>query len=197
MDNRPLISTGTAILGGVGFFAILGLALAIMGFAAAFAVGEAADDGAVENAADAIAGVPALLVALLPFMAAPVLALGAGAWAGHATRDWRAGGIAGALAGLLGPIVMLILVGIGFALGAGAATLNLEAVRMPFDIGFTPGWGDTLPFLASGGGLLWLLSTLLAGGLTGAMTGMLVERYTTSRADRNVRARRPARDRAI
>lgn len=168
------------ILGIVALFAVLGLVLGILGFAAAFALddlGNVADDGltAEEAALLGTAALPAILVSLLPFMAAPVLALGCGAWAGHAAREARIGALAGAAGGFLGPIVMLLITGIGFALGAGAANLNLDAVVVPY--GISPGWANTIPYLFTGAGLLWLVANTVAGGLSGGVVGALLDRH--------------------
>lgn len=177
------------VLGILALFAILGLVLGVLGFAAAFALDRAAEQAAdggttAEDVAAGAAALPAILVSLLPFLAAPVLALGCGAWAGHASRDARMGAIAGAVGGFLGPILTLLITGIGFALGAGAASLNLADVEMPGGFGLAPGWGSTIPYLFTGAGLLWLLSNALSGGLSGGVVGALLDRRAWERAER-------------
>jgi len=181
------------ILGILAIFAILGLVLGVLGFAAAFALDRVADPNA-ESALAGPGGISILLVALLPFLAAPVLALGCGAWAGHASRSATIGGLAGAVGGLVGPILTLLLTGTGFALGAGAASLDLGNVIAPGGLGIAPGWNATFPFLFTGAGLLWLLGNTLAGGLTGGVVGALLDGRWAPRADRRrVERRRVAR----
>lgn len=182
------------ILGTIGLFTILGVVLGILGFAAAFALDEARDDAAANNDAEAAAtALPAFLVSVLPFMAAPVLALGLGSWAGHASRDAGIGAMAGAIGSFVGPILMLLLTGVGFALGAGAANLDLSSLPSPV-VGVGPGWGTTIPYLFTGGGLLWLLANTLAGGLSGGLLGgILSGRWMTRRLDRRRYARRSLR----
>lgn len=183
------------ILGILAIFAVLGLVLGMLGFAAAFALdraAEAANDGGNANDAALLGAgaIPVLLVSLLPFLAAPVLALGCGAWAGHASRDGRIGAMAGAAGGFLGPILMLLIVGIGFALGAGAASLNLDNVALPGGYGLAPGWANTIPYLFTGAGLLWLVANTLAAGLTGGIVGSLLDGRWSPRADRRRTATR-------
>lgn len=164
-----------ALLGIIGLFAVLGIVLGVLGFAAAFALDEARDQAAVDNDAEAAtAALPAFLVSVLPFLAAPVLALGLGSWAGHASRRAGLGSIAGAIGSFLGPILMLLIMGIGFALGAGAANLDLSAIGAP-PFGLAPGWGSTIPYLFTGAGLLWLIANTLAGGLAGGIVGGILE----------------------
>lgn len=169
-----------ALLGILGLFAILGLVLGILAFASAFALDRAAEqasDGTRDN--DALAGlnvIPTLVVSLLPFVAIPILALGIGSWAGHYTRNARDGGIAGAIGNFLGPILALLIMGLGFALGAGTSGLDADNVNMPFGLGYTPGWADVVPWLFGGIGLLWLLVNALSGGLSGGLIGGLMER---------------------
>ena len=197
-----LLGVKRTTLGIIGLFAVLGLVLAILGFAAAFGLDQAADRATTGTGADAqdavVAGaatLPALLVSLLPFLAAPVLALGCGAWAGHASRSAGVGLAAGAIGGLLGPIVTILLTGIGFALGAGAANLNLADVQVPGGFGLAPGWGSTIPYLFTGAGLLWLLANTLSGALSGGLVGSLLEGRWGRRAERRERVttRRTAR----
>lgn len=184
------------ILGSIGVFAILGVVLGVLGFAAAFALRDMIPlltDANPNN--DFLIGanaIPALLVGLLPFMAAPVLALGLGAWTGHASREAGIGASAGAIGGFLGPIMMLLITGIGFALGAGAASLDLSNVRVVW--GIAPGWGTTIPYLFTGAGLLWLVANTLAGGLSGGLVGGLLEhRWSASSRRRAVTTRRTTR----
>ena len=183
-----------AILGILALFAILGLVLGVLGFAAAFALDNAADaanNGGTTNeeqAALGAAALPAILVSLLPFLAAPVLALGCGAWAGHASRSGRIGSLAGAIGGFAGPILTLLITGIGFALGAGAANLNLDDVQVPGGFGIAPGWANTIPYLFTGAGLLWLLANALSGGLSGGVVGSLLDRRFSDRAAHRRRA---------
>lgn len=179
------------ILGILALFAILGLVLGVLGFAAAFALdraAEAVDGGGAttddENALLGAAALPALLVSVLPFLAAPVLALGCGAWAGHASRSSRIGALAGAIGGFLGPILTILITGMGFALGAGAANLNLGNVAAPGGFGIAPGWGNTVPYLFTGAGLLWILANTLAGGLSGGVVGALLDRRPSARSER-------------
>lgn len=185
------------ITGSLGLFAILGLALSILAFASAFALADQAneaqgggDEGAAAEAA--AAALPVLVIGLLPLLASPLLALACGAWSGHASRSARTGAIAGAIAGLAGPVILLLIVGIGFALGAGAANLDLSAVNLGG--GLSPGWGSTMPAIFSGSGLLYLLSSALAGALAGGLVGSVLEgRRFGRRAGHSGRARRPAR----
>ncbi|HUR68290.1 MAG TPA: hypothetical protein VM370_03520 [Candidatus Thermoplasmatota archaeon] len=189
------------VMGTIGIFAILGLVLGVLGFAAAFALdnaAEAARDGNNNGGLDGndiaagAAALPSILVGLLPFMAAPVLALGLGSWAGHASRDAGLGASAGAIGGFVGPIVMLLLAGVGFALGAGAANLDLSGVTLPY--GVAPGWGNTIPYLFTGAGLLWLLANTLAGGLSGGLVGGLLQRrWGADRTSRRDHTRRTTR----
>lgn len=186
------------ILGILGIFAALGIVLGILGFAAAFALDNAADrlnDGTTANDAGAAAELlPAVLVSMLPFMAAPVLAIGAGAWAGHSSRDATIGSVAGGIGSFLGPILMLLLTGVGFALGAGAAGLDLSNVRVLEGWGISPGWASTMPYLFTGAGLLWLLANTLGGALTGGVVGALLNRRWAERTDyRRRHARRSVR----
>lgn len=182
-----------ALLGIVGIFTVLGIVLGVLGFAAAFALDRADDPGLtdVQRAANAL---PAFLVSVLPFLAAPVLALGLGAWAGHASRNSGIGSIAGAIGCFVGPLVMLLVMGVGFALGAGAASLNLAAVEAPA-FGISPGWGSTIPYVFTGVGLLWLLGNTLAGGLSGGLIGGILDgRWSTRhRVERRRYARRTTR----
>lgn len=176
------------LLGILALFAILGVVLGVLGFAAAFALDratEATDGGtAIEDAAAGAAALPAILVGLLPFLAAPVLALGCGAWAGHASRNARIGWVSGAIGGFLGPILTLLILGIGFALGAGAANLNIADIDMPGGLGLAPGWGTTIPYLFTGAGLLWLVANALSGGLSGGVVGGLLDRRWSERVER-------------
>ena len=173
-----------AVLGTLGLFAILGLVLGVLAFAAAFALDNAVDANSnAANAENAAAALPAFLVSVLPFMAAPVLALGLGSWVGHSSRRAGLGAIGGAIGCFLGPILMLLIMGIGFALGAGAANLDLSNVRAPGDVGVAPGWASTIPYLFTGAGILWLLATTLAGALSGALVGGLLEHRWTQRHD--------------
>lgn len=179
------------LLGILALFAILGLVLGVLGFAAAFALDRAAEEATdadggttADDAAAGAAALPAILVSLLPFLAAPVLALGCGAWAGHASRNGRIGAIAGAAGGFLGPILTLLITGIGFALGAGAANLNMADIDVPGGFGLAPGWGTTIPYLFTGAGLLWLLANALSGGLSGGVVGALLDRRWTERVER-------------
>lgn len=202
VDDRPRWRIGLreAVVGILGLFVILGIVLAILGFAAAIGLDQAADEAADNDGADAddvvagFAALPAVLVSLLPFLAAPVLALGCGAWAGHATRSARLGAIAGGIGGFLGPLLTLLLTGMGFALGAGAAGLDLGDVNLP-GIGVSPAWADTLPYAFSGAGLLWMLANALSGALSGGLVGALLDRWVDRRAEmRRVRtARRTTR----
>lgn len=170
------------LMGIVGIFAVLGLVLGILGFAAAFALDNAAaelNDGDGGNTPEDVAArnalLPAVLVSMLPFMAAPVLAVGVGAWAGHASRDATIGSITGGVGSFIGPIVMLLLAGAGFALGAGAAGLDLSDVRIMDGWGIPPGWASTIPYLFTGAGLLWLLANTIGGALTGGIVGGVLE----------------------
>lgn len=176
------------VLGILGIFAALGIVLGILGFAAAFALDNAADrldDGTLDNDPPGAAAelLPAILVAMLPFMAAPVLAIGAGAWAGHSSRDATIGSVAGGIGAFLGPILMLLLTGVGFALGAGAAGLDLSNVRVLDGWGIAPGWANTIPYLFTGAGLLWLLACMLGAALTGGVVGALLNRRWADRVD--------------
>lgn len=188
------------VLGTLGIFTILGLVLALVAFPAAFALQDAVaelNDADGGNTADDVAAasglLPALLVSLLPFMAAPVLAIGCGAWAGHASRDGRIGAIAGGIGGFGGPILTLLLVGIGFALGAGAANLDLSEVRVIQGWSIAPGWGNTIPYLFSGAGLLWLVANTIAGALTGGLLGSLLGGRWAANAYRRQRYARSTR----
>ena len=165
-----------AILGILGLFAVLGLVLGVLGFASAFALDEVTNNNGANNAEAAAAALPAFLVSVLPFLAAPVLAIGLGSWAGHAARQAGIGSIAGAIGCFLGPILMLLIMGVGFALGAGAANLDLSNVAAPGGVGIAPGWASTIPYLFTGAGLLWLVATTLAGALSGGLVGGLLER---------------------
>lgn len=187
-DGHGPIGLREGTLGAVGLFAIFGLALGLLAFGAAFGLDRAAEeaqqnDGTADDPSAIAAGLPAVLVSLLPLLAAIPLALGAGSWAGHGSRSGRVGAIAGAVGGFVGPILALLLTGIGFALGAGATGLNLEGVQMPGNLGFSPTWNDTLPYLFSGAGLLYLLSTTLAGALSGGLIGGLMDRWLDRRAE--------------
>lgn len=186
------------LIGTIGMFAILGLVLGILGFAAAFALDGALDatrDGnpANDDAEAAAAALPAFLVTVLPFLAAPVLALGLGSWAGHASRRAGIGSIAGAIGCFVGPIVMLLIMGVGFALGAGAANLDLSNANIPGGVGVSPGWAGTMPYLFTGAGLLWLLATTLSGAFAGGLVGGLLERRWFSRTRTYERERRATR----
>lgn len=189
------------VLGTLGIFAILGVVLGVLGFAAAFALDNAAielNDADGANTADDVAAsaalLPAILVSLLPFMAAPVLAIGCGAWAGHASRDGTLGAVAGGIGGLLGPILTLLLTGVGFALGAGAANLDLSQVGNIPGFGLAPGWGNTIPYLFTGAGLLWLMANTIGGALTGGLLGSILDRHGAARETRRERdARRTLR----
>lgn len=161
-----------AVLGNLGLWTALGLSLLILGFAAGIALDTADDGGAPSNA---LAGIPALLVALLPFVAAPVLALGTGAWSGHATRSPRLGAVGGALGGLLGPIILVLLAGLGLAFGAGAAGVDLDAARMPYNLGNVGDWRDALGYLVSGAGILVLLASVVSGAVAGWVVGAMLE----------------------
>lgn len=189
-DREPgLAGLKETTLGSLGLFAILGLALSILAFVAAFALAEQAEGGLTE--AEAVAAtIPVVVVGLLPLLAAPLLALAGGSWSGHVTRDARTGALAGAIAGFVGPILMMLVVGIGFALGAGAANLDLSGVRVA---GLAPGWGTTMPAIFSGSGLLYLLACALAGTLGGGLVGGVLEGRWTRRADPARRTRRPMR----
>lgn len=179
------IGVREALLGVLGLFAILGLVLGVLGFAAAFAADRAVEL-AVDNEGNGIrddvelglAAVPILIVALVPLLAAPVLALGCGSWAGHASRDARVGAIGGSVGSLVGAVAMVLLAGAGFALGAGAAGLNLADFPMPGGLDFSPAWESTLGYVFSAGGLLWLLANALSGGLSGGLLGSLADRWS-------------------
>lgn len=190
------------VLGILGIFTVLGIVLGILGFAAAFALDNAAvelNDGDGGNTADDAAAraslLPAVLVSLLPFMAAPVLAIGCGAWAGHASRNASMGAIAGGFGAFVGPIVMLLITGVGFALGAGATNLNLAALDFVTGVngwGIAPGWASTIPYLFTGAGLLWLVANTIGGALTGGVVGGILDHRWTARG-RDERYRRSTR----
>lgn len=188
------------LLGIVGIFAALGIVLGILGFAAAFALDNAAaelNDGDGGNTADDAAAraslLPAVLVSMLPFMAAPVLAVGVGAWAGHASRNASIGAITGGVGSFVGPIAMLLLTGVGFALGAGAAGLDLSNISIVDGWGLAPGWASTIPYLFTGAGLLWLFANALGGALTGGIVGGIIEHRWFTRERHYDRERRYAR----
>lgn len=170
------IGAGTAFGGVVGMFAILGLGLGILAFAAAFGVGDVtpATDAEDLQPDEAASGLTALLVGTLPVLAAPILALGTGAWAGHASRNSVQGLVGGGFGGVVGAIVLLAIVGIGFALGAAAA--GVDAAR--FDFAVSPALADTFRNLLSLAGLLYLLSVFVIGGLAGALIGAIMPRRT-------------------
>lgn len=161
-----------AVLGNLGMWLALGLSLLVLGFAAGVAL-DPVDPGDPPHTA--LYGVPALLVALLPFLASPVLALGTGAWSGHATRSGRLGAIAGATGGLIGPIILVLFAAIGLSLGAGAADVNLDAAQMPYGLGAVGDWNDALAYLLTGAGLLVLLASAVSGATAGGIVGSLLD----------------------
>lgn len=178
---RTPVDLREAALGNLGLWVALGAALLVLGFAAGIALDQVPDgqnDGTPNDVVDALPGIPVLLVALLPFVAAPVLAMGTGAWSGHATRNGRIGAITGALGGLVGPIVLVLLAALGLSFGAGAAGVDLDLALMPYGLGSVAAWRGALPYLLTGTGLLVLLASLVSGALAGGIVGSLLDGRT-------------------
>jgi len=163
----------------MGLYAALGVGAALLAFAAGRAL-----DGINFNdplAAD-LAGA-SLLVGLLPLVAAPILAAVGGWLAGRASRDAGDGAIAGVLGTLVGLLALLLLVGVGYALGAASA--NVDLARVPWPTGFylRPGWDNTLRWLGTGAGVLYLVANLVTGALAGAFGGWLARPALYARRD--------------
>ncbi|HVL48256.1 MAG TPA: hypothetical protein VM889_06850 [Candidatus Thermoplasmatota archaeon] len=177
------LGTGRSIAGVIGIFAAFGVGLALIAFAAAFALAEpATDPGMAPTDVQAASGVSILAVGLAPVFGALILSAICGAWAGTRTRSGGRGLVAGAVGALGGVIALFIVVGIGFALGVGASGLDVSTIEAP-ETYVSPQLVDNIRFLASASGLVYLAANVVAGGLAGAVAGAIMpseaRRYTS------------------
>lgn len=163
----------------LGLFAALGIGLAILAFAAGRAL-----DGLNFNdpLAFDLAGA-SLLVGILPLVAVPVLAAVGGWLAGRDANDAGDGAIAGVLGTLVGMLVLTLLVGVGYALGAASVNVDLARVAWPAGFYLRPGWDNTLRWLGTSAGVLYFLANLVTGALAGAFGGYLHRGYGARRVE--------------
>jgi hypothetical protein len=184
--DEPDMSTGRATLGAIGLFAALGVGLAFFAFAAAFGLRNVTDVAPD----DFVSGISAVTIALIPFIAAPILSTSVGGWAGTRTKLSGAGAIAGAAGALVGTIVMFLLVALGFWLGGLASGVDYGAINYPQNI-IPPNLANPLGYLASLTGILYLVGNAIIGAVAGSIAGALVHRTHVS--ERRVATRRPVR----
>lgn len=155
---------GRHVNGPVALYAALAIPLALISFIAPFALVGAGDGE--PTTADAARAAPVLLAGLLPLVAAPILAVMAGLWAAWATRDAGDSAVGGAVGSLVGTVLLFLLAGIGFGLGAalaGADAADLDGAGVT-----RLGVAGSLGYILSGAGVLYLLFVTLVGGLAGA-----------------------------
>lgn len=166
------ISTGRATGGVIGLFVAMALGLGLLAIIAAYAVGvpEGTTTDPAADPADAVGGISAGSIAIFTIVSVPLVALVGGAWAGIATRDAGRGALAAILGTLVGTFLYLIVVGLGIAIGAGAAGVDFSdvSVNVPQNL------EDQMQFLASVAGISYLAAMLLIAAVAGAVTGALM-----------------------
>lgn len=175
VSERPLTPTGAggATLGAVGIYLSLGVGLAILAFSAAAFI----DQTPADDAESAAGGALSSAIALMPFVAAPILAVVAGVWAGLSTGSGARGALAGAVGSVVGVIVMMVLVAVG--LGLGAAVGGAGDANVNVDEGTEANVNDlraTLGTFATVNGLAFLLAHAIIGGIAGAILGAIMPR---------------------
>lgn len=160
-------------LGVLGVFASLGVGLLVLAFAAANGL----KNVNFNDPDQANLAATAYLVGVLPLVAAPILAAIGGMWAGTRTRHSGSGALAGALGAVLGVIVLGLLVALGFNMGAQSAGVDISRIAWPTGFYLRPGWRTTLADIGTNAGLLYLITAAIIGGLAGAVTGALTARF--------------------
>lgn len=166
------IGTGRATGGVIGLFVAMALGLGLLAIIAAYAVGvpESATTDPAADPADAVGGISAGSIAIFTIVSVPIVALVGGAWAGIATRDAGRGALAAILGTLVGTVLYVLVVGLGIAIGAGAAGVDFAdvSVNVPQNL------EDQMQFLASVAGVSYLAAMLLIAAVAGAVTGALM-----------------------
>lgn len=167
------IGTGRATGGVIGLFVAMALGLGLLAIIAAYAVGVPESSTTTDPAADpadAVGGISAGSIAIFTIVSVPIVALVGGVWAGVATRDAGRGALAAILGTLVGTVLYLLVVGLGIAIGAGAAGVDFAdvSVNVPQNL------EDQMQFLASVAGVSYLAAMLLIAAVAGAVTGALM-----------------------
>jgi hypothetical protein len=167
-----------SMLGVLGIFVALGVAAGLLAFSAVNSLKNVNLNDPDNSPLLAAAG----LVALLPLVAGPILATLGGLWSGTRTRHGGEGALAGALGALVGVIVLGMLTALGYAMGANAANLDLARVAWPNGFYLRPGWNSSLGYLGTSAGVLYTLACALAAAIAGAVAGSLAHPFTRERA---------------
>lgn len=183
--NDVGMTTGRATTGALGLFVSLGVGIALLAFVAAWGL-----QGLTQVEGAAL--VPIFVVATVPLIAAPILSVLAGSWAGTRVKQGGQGALAGAGGAFIGTILMFVIVALGSYLGILAAGVDLAALTFPEGMAVSPQATEMIGFLASAAGIMYLIANAVVGAVAGSIAGALA-RHDRVDTRRGGATRRPTR----